>query len=181
LKRISSLVLVLVLGGSVFAGNVWQGSGHICKMMMPMILNMAHMRGMKVVGRADSSSMAAPELETDSGAISCGMEQMSEMDIPDSESLSTDMAGLYTMSSCKVDAEAATELSNEQCCVTIPQETGPAGTTSNLRPSSSIAIIHPALTQPPVFLPIQGTRPFVTQAFLPNLQATYIRNLSFLI
>ena len=72
--------------------------------------------------------------------------------------------------------------SPEQCCVTIPQEPGSSGTTFNLRsPSFSIAVIHPAIVQSPITLPKPYERPYSTQVFLPNLQATYIRNLSFLI
>jgi hypothetical protein len=72
--------------------------------------------------------------------------------------------------------------SGEQCCVNIPQKPGSSETAFNLRsPSFSIAVIHPALVQSPITLPKPYERPYSTQIFLPNLQATYIRNLSFLI
>ena len=72
--------------------------------------------------------------------------------------------------------------SREQCCVTIPQETGSSGTTFNLRPPSfSIAVIHPAVVQSPLAAPKPYECSYSTEVFLPNLQASYIRNLSFLI
>jgi len=164
LKQISSLGLVLVVAGSLFAGNVWVGSEHICKMMrMP---NMAHMSGIKMAGEAPRSDM-----ETNSGPMSFGVGDMSEMNVPDSE----------TMPGCKDHAEAATELSDNECCVTIPNHSGSTVAISNVRPSFSVAISCPVSTQAPVFPPRQGTRSFVVKLFLPNLQTTYIRNLSFLI
>ena len=95
------------------------------------------------------------------------------------------MPGMETMSCCK-KSETQSVVSESgspgQCCVTIPQEPGSSGTTFNLRsPSFSIAVIHPAIVQSPLTLPKPYERPYSTQVFLPNLQASYIRNLSLLI
>src|SRR5581483_374873 len=141
-KRFSSLVLVLAVGGSVFAGTARLSAEHVCTMS--------------------------------------GMEMM-----PNMETMPGKMADMKTMPCCKKNqAEAATEEPSNvgQCCVTIPQEPSSTATTINLRsPSFSIAITHPAVMQPTLSLPKPGTRPHVTQVFLPNLQASYVRNLSFLI
>ena len=140
LKRFSSLVLVFMIAGSVFAGSARLRSEHICKM--------------------------------------AGMEISDMKSMPD-----MDMSGMETMPCCKDQVAATTEAqsSMRNCCVTIPQEPGSTRITFNLRsPSFSVAIIHSAVTQP-VFLPRPGTRPYVTYLFLPSLQATYIRNLFFLI
>jgi hypothetical protein len=131
LKRFSSLILALMLGGSVLAGTARLQKEHVCEM--------------------------------------AGME----------------MPGMETMPCCKEHQSrsvASESSSSEQCCFTIPQETGSSGTTFNLRPPSfSIAVIHPAAAQSPITLPQPYERAYSTQVFLPNLQATYIRNLSFLI
>lgn len=127
LKRFSSLILALMLGGSVLAGTARLQDEHFCKME--------------------------------------GMEGM---------------AGMGVMPCCNKHGSAAG--SPGECCVMIPQEPGSAGTTFNLRtPSFSIAVIHPALVQSPITQPKAYARPYSTHVFLPNLQATYIRNLSFLI
>lgn len=93
--------------------------------------------------------------------------------------------GIKTMSCCKkhtTQSPVSDPGSGEECCVNIPQEPGSSGTTFTLRsPSFSIAVIHPATVQSPITLPKPYERPYSTQIFLPNLQATYIRNLSFLI
>ena len=114
------------------------------------------------------------------------MEMMSGMEMSDMEMMpGMDMAGMEAMPCCKKgQVGVATEVSSSMgvCCVTLSQEPSSTGTTFTPRsPSLSIAITHPAVTQPPVFLPKPGTRPYVTQFFLPNLQAIYIRNLYFLI
>ena len=95
------------------------------------------------------------------------------------------MASMETMPCCKKD-EIQSVVSepgpSEQCCVTIPQETGSSGTTFILRPPSfSLAVIHPAVVQSPVVVPKPYEYSYSTQAFLPNLQANYILNLSLLI
>jgi hypothetical protein len=72
--------------------------------------------------------------------------------------------------------------SGEQCCVNIPQEPGSSETTFNLRPPSfSIAVIHPAIVQSPIILPKPYECSYSPQVFLPNLQSSYVRNLSILI
>ena len=133
LKRFSSLILALMLGGTVLAGTARLHDEHVCKM--------------------------------------AGVEMMP--------------ASMETMPCCKKHTPQSVVSepgSGEECCVNIPQETGSSGTTFNLRPPSfSIAVIHPATVQSPITLPKPYERPYSTQVFLPNLQATYIRNLSFLI
>ena len=132
LKRFSSLILALLLGGSVLAGTAQLRDEHVCQM--------------------------------------AGMEAM---------------PGMATMPCCKknqsasVDSEAGAP---GECCVNIPQETGSSGTTFNLRPPSfSVAVIHPAVVQSPPAPPKPYECSFSTKVFLPNLQASYIRNLSLLI
>ena len=132
LKRFSSLILALVIGGSVLAGTARLHNEHVCEM--------------------------------------AGMEAM---------------PGMETMPCCKKDEtqSVTTESgSQEECCVTIPQETGSSGTTFNLRPPSfSIAVIHPAVVQSPLAVPKAYECSYSTEVFLPNLQASYIRNLALLI
>jgi hypothetical protein len=131
LKRFSSLILVLMLGGSVLAGTARLQKEHVCEM--------------------------------------AGME----------------MAGMETMPCCEGHGNPVVlsePNSSEQCCVTLPEETGSRGTTFNLRtPSFSIAVVHPAAVQSPITVPQPYERAYTTQVFLPNLQRTYILNLSFLI
>ena len=130
LKRLSSLVLVLVISGSVFAGTAGLHSEHVCKM--------------------------------------AGMEAM---------------PGMETMPCCKAEQmQADQDVTTPSCCVKESQDSGPIGSTFSPRsPSFSIATNYPAVLRAPVFIPNPGTHPSVTQFFLPNLQATYVRNLSFLI
>ena len=95
------------------------------------------------------------------------------------------MVGSGTMPCCKKNQRASVESesgSQEQCCVTIPQETGSRGTTFNLRPPSfSVAVIHPAVAQSHLVAPSPYECSHSTEVFLPNLQASYIRNLALLI
>lgn len=136
LKRFSSLILALMLGGSVLASKARLQNEHVCEM----------------------AGMEMPGME---------------------------MPGMATMPCCK-GVESPFVLnessSSEQCCVIVPQETGSRGTTFSLTsPSFSIAATHPAIVQSPITLPKLYERPYSTRFFLPNLQAIYIRNLSFLI
>jgi hypothetical protein len=129
LKRFSSVVLALTLGGSVLAGTARLQKELVCEMA-----------GMEMMP-----------------AIRCSKELQSLIVLRESSS-------------------------SEQCCFTIPQETGSRGTTFNLSsPAFSMAAIHPAIVRSPITLPKLYERPYSTRFFLPNLQATYIRNLSFLI
>jgi hypothetical protein len=102
--------------------------------------------------------------------------QMAEMDA---------MPGMETMPCCNENqtASIASESdSPEQCCVNIPQETGSRGATFNLSPPSfGIAVVHPAVVQSPLAAPKPYECSYAAQVFLPNLQASYIRNLSILI
>lgn len=132
LKRLSSLILALVIGGSVFALTARLEDEHVCEM--------------------------------------AGIEAM---------------LGMETMPCCKKNQSASVDSesgSPEQCCVNIPPETGSRGTTFNLRaPSFSIAVIHPAVTPSSLAVPKPYECSYSPQVFLPNLQASYIRNLSILI
>ena len=132
LKRFSSLILALVIGGSVLAGTARLQDEHVCKM--------------------------------------AGMEAM---------------PGMASMPCCKKNQSASVESESGtpgECCINIPPETGSSGTTFNLRPPSfGIAVIHPAIVQSPPAAPEPYECSYSTQVFLPNLQSTYIRNLSLLI
>ena len=132
LKRFSSLILALVIGGSVMAGTTRLRDEHVCQM--------------------------------------AGMEAM---------------AGMETMPCCKKNQSAAVDSepdSREQCCASTPQETGSSGKTFNLRPPSfSVAVIHPAVVQSPMTAPKPYECLLSNAVFLPNLQASYIRNLSLLL
>ena len=92
---------------------------------------------------------------------------------------------MATMPCCKKNQGASVEGesgSPEQCCVNIPPQTSSRGTTFNLRaPSFSVAVIHPAVVQSPLAAPKPYECSYSTAGFLPNLQASYIRNLSLLI
>jgi hypothetical protein len=93
------------------------------------------------------------------------------------------MDGMEAMPCCKRHESIGSESgSQEDCCVNIPQETGSSGTTFNVRPPTfSIAVIHPAVLQSPLVAPKPYEDSYSTAVFLPNLQASYIRNNSFLI
>jgi hypothetical protein len=132
LKRFSSLILALMIAGSVLVGTARLNDEHICQM--------------------------------------AGVEMT---------------PGMETMPCCKKNetpSVVSDPASREQCCVSIPQETGSRGTTFNLRPPYfSISVIHPAIVQSPVILPRPYESSYSAQLFLPNLQASYIRHLSLLI
>ena len=166
----SSLVLVLVVSGSVFAGTARLRGEHVCNVTgMEMMPKMEHMPGMEMSGTNHMSGMEMPDTET------CPMERAGM----------GNMAGMETMPCCKKDqVGAATEgrSSMGACCVTIPQEPGSTATTFKLSPPSvSVAANHPAIAQSPVILPKRFECPYSDEVFLPNLQASYIRNLSLLI
>ncbi len=95
------------------------------------------------------------------------------------------MPGMETMPCCKKNQSAAVDSDSRspgECCISIPPETGSSGTTFNLRsPSFSIAVIHPAVGQSPQAPPKPYECSHSTEVFLPNLQASYIRNLAILI
>jgi hypothetical protein len=120
------------------------------------------------------------------GVLVSSMKTMPGM--TDVEMCEMEMSPGMDMATSPCDGRHPSEVATEDlsdlamCCVTIPQEPGSTGTTFNLRsPSFSIAVTSHAVMQPPVLVPKPGTRPYVTQFFVPNLQASYIRNLSFLI
>ena len=132
LKRLSSLVLVLVVVGSVMAGTPRVRSGHVCKM--------------------------------------AGMEMM---------------PGMETMPCCEEEqAKAAAAESDTMgvCCVAIPRAPGSSATTFKLSPPSfSVAVVHPTIAHSALMPPKRFECPYSNEIFLPNLQATYLRNLSLLI
>jgi len=132
LTRFSSLILVLVVGGSVLAGTARLHDEHDCQMA-----------GMETVP---------------------GMETMPCCEHDETQSLSRASG------------------SPGQCCVNIPQEPGSSGTTFKLRPPAfSIAVIHPAVVQSPLSVPTPYECSYSSEVFLPNPQASYLRNLSLLI
>lgn len=94
-------------------------------------------------------------------------------------------AGMDTMPCCEEkQAEVATAESDPMgvCCVTIPRAPGSSGTTFKLcHPSFSVALAHTATAQCPVMLPKRFESFYSSEVFLPDLQASYIRNLSLLI
>lgn len=95
------------------------------------------------------------------------------------------MPGMETMPCCKKNQSVSVDNDSRspgECCISIPPETGSSGTTFNLRPPSfSIAVIHPAVVQSPLAAPKRIECSYSPQVFLPNLQASYIRNLAILI
>ena len=85
---------------------------------------------------------------------------------------------IVTTSCCQEDQTKSVSGSQEQCCITIPRETAASGTTFNLRPSSlSIDVPRPLFVQAHRVV----LDPHSTKVFLPNLQASYIRNHALLI
>jgi hypothetical protein len=93
--------------------------------------------------------------------------------------------GMETMPCCQkhgAQSGSSEPPSPGRCCVNIPQGPGSSATIFNLSPPSfSIAVIHPAIVQSPLAAPKPYECSFSTEVFLPNLQATYIRNLALLI
>ena len=129
LKRLSSLALVLLLGGSVLAGAAQVKSEQVCAMSGMEMLDM------DMMPCCEEEQATAPIFEHD------------------------DMLN---------------------CCIAIPPSPGSSGTTFKLRPPSfSFVVVHPAIAQAPILFR-RHEHPS-TQVFLPNLQASYIRNLSLLI
>ena len=187
LKRISSLVLVLMVGGSVFAGTVRLGGEHVCSMTgMMMASHLPPATEMKSAEMAGMSCADMPDMENMPDMEMSGSEDSADIETPDAEATpGMDMSDMDTMPCCKKDQMGAAPEEPSGvgvCCVSAPPESGSTTATFDLRaPSFSIAITHPALMQAPVILLRLGARPHVTQLFLPNLQATYVRNLSFLI
>jgi hypothetical protein len=131
LKRFSSLILTLVVGGSVMAGTGRFHDEHLCQMT--------------------------------------GME----------------MPGIGMMPCCKkheIQSVSGESGSPERCCFITPQETRSRGATLNLNaPSFSIATIHPAILQSPLPAPKPYECSYSSAVFLPNHQASYLRNQTFLI
>ena len=169
LKRFSSLILGLVVGSSVLAGTARPGNEHVCKMAGMEMMD----HGTMAAARRDHGTMdhdAMDDGTMDHATMDHGMETM---------------PGMETMQCCKKHATRSVpgeSGSLGQCCVNIPQETGSSGTTLNLsRPSFSVAVIQPAIVQSPLAAPKPYECPYSTEVFLPNLQASYLRNLSFLI
>jgi hypothetical protein len=130
LKRFSSLILALLLGGSALAGTATRHEERLCEMA-----------GIDMV----------PAIET----TPCCKEHNR----------------LFVLSQFR---------SSEQCCFTTPQETGSRGTTFNLSARYfSIAVNHPAVEH--FSLPVLRAHHSSYSQVLPNLQDSYIRNLSLLI
>lgn len=198
LKRFSSLILALVIGSSVLAGTARPNNEHVCKMagmgIMPGNEMMGHgtmdhvMEAMDHDIQAMDYDMEAMDhdkqaMDHDMEGMDHHLEMMPTMEIRTaSPSLSQShemMPGMETMPCCK---KHKTQSVLSECCINIPQETGSSGTTFTLRPTSfSVAVIHPAMVQPPLTAPKPYEFLYSTEVFLPNLQTSYLRNLSFLI
>ena len=130
LKRFSSLILALVLGGSALAGTATRQGGDPCEM-----------EGMDM----------APAIES----TPCCKEHES----------------LFILSQFR---------SSEQCCFTTPKETGFRETAFNLSARFfSIAVTYPQVEHTSLAL-LTPYRSVYSQV-LPDLQHSYIRNLSLLI
>jgi hypothetical protein len=128
LKRFSSLILALLLGGSALAGTATRKGDHLCEM-----------------------AGTAPAIET----TPCCKEHES----------------LIVLSQSR---------SSEQCCFTTPKETGFRETAFNLRARfSSIAVTYPEVEHSSLTL-LTSYQSSYSQV-LPDLQHSYIRNLSLLI
>ena len=155
LKRFSSLILALVIGGSVLAGTVRPSNEHVCNMGMELTPVM--------------------EMPNDLPSLRPSHEILRGMEIPDIE----------TMPCCKKHATQAVSSepgSPGPCCLNIPQEARSSGTAFKLRPPAfSIAVIHPAVMQSLTAAPKLYEWSYSPEVFVPNLQASYIRNLSLLI
>ena len=188
LKRFSSLILALVIGGSVLAGTVRPSDEHVCKMA-----GMEMMTGMQMPTASPSLSHSHEMMA--GGEIMPGMETMPGIQMPPAPpSLSHShemmpgmemMPGLETMQCCmkhRAQFVSSQSGSQGQCCINIPQETGSSGTKFILRPPSfSVAVNDPATVPPPITVPKPYEWSYSTEVFLRNLQASYLRNLSFLI
>jgi hypothetical protein len=93
--------------------------------------------------------------------------------------------GMGKLPSCnREQGEAAIADSGDLglCCFTIPTAPGSTETRFGLSPHSfSSAAVHPTIVQFPLaMLRLYECRDF-TGVFIPNFQASYLRNLSFLI
>lgn len=186
LKRFSSFILALVIGSGVLAGTVRPSNEHVCKMAgigsTPGVAMMNHDMAAMNHDMAPMDHDMAP-MDHDMAAMDHDMEMMPSMQMRKaSPSLSQShemMPGMETMPCCK---KHKTQSVLSECCINIPQETGSSGTTFTLRPPSfSVAVIHPAIRQPPITAPKPYEFIYSTEVFLPNLQTSYLRNLSFLI
>jgi hypothetical protein len=186
LKRFSSFMLALVIGSGVLAGTVRPSSEHVCKMAGMQMMGygdpeMMNHRDMAMMDHGDMAMMDHGDMAMMDHGMQGMHHRVATMDHHDMET----KQGMETMPCCKKHATQA--ISNEsdpsgQCCVNIPHETGSNGTTFNLRrPSFSVAVVHPAIVQSPLAAPKPYECSHSTKVFLPNLQASYIRNLSILI
>ena len=127
LKRFSSLILALLLGGSALAGTETR-HGHFCE----------------IAG-------TAPSIET----TPCSKERES----------------LFILGQVR---------SSEQCCFTTPKETGIRETAFNLN-ARFFSIAAPYLEVEHSSFPVLTPYRSLYSQVLPDLQDSYIRNLSFLI
>ena len=182
LKRFSSLILALVIGGSVLAGTVRPSDEHVCKMagmemmtgmqMPPASPSLSHSHEMMAGGE----TMPAVHMPPASPSLSHSHEMMPGMKM---------MPGMETMPCCmkhRAQSVSSQSGSQGQCCVNIPQETGSSGTKFSLRPPAfSVALNHPATVHRTITAPKPYEWFYSTEVFLPNLQSSYLRNLSFLI
>lgn len=130
LKRFSSLILALLLGGSALAATAGRQSEHVC----------------------------------DTAGIDVGHG-------PEGSSCFKEHEGLIISTSSS---------GSDLCCFTTPQESGSPATTFNLNsPSFSVAVSHRSIN----YSLLTVLRPYDSfySPVLPDLQRSYIRNLSLLI
>jgi hypothetical protein len=129
LKRLSSLILALLLGVTTLAGTATRHGDHLCEMAG--------------TGMAPSVETIPSCTEHETGPIFSGS-------------------------------------SSSECCFTSPPETGVRETAFNLNARHfSIAVTHPGVEHSPVTLVPPNRSPY--SSVLPDLQHSYLRNLSFLI
>jgi len=165
LKRLSSLILVLVTGSSVLAVTARPTAEHVC--------GMAGMGTMPAIAMMDDAAM-------DHGTMDHGTAH----GIAAAGDHSPAMPSMEMMPCCeKHDARSVSSESGDTvlCCVAVPREAGVSGRSFQLRlPPFSPAILPLNWRSP---LPGRSTSDcsLSIQVFLPNLQATYVRNLALLL
>lgn len=130
LKRFSSLILALLLGGSALAATASHQREHVC-------------------------DMAGVDIDHGLEVNSC---------LKEHERLIV----------------SANSSGSVQCCFTTPQESSSPATTFNLNsPSFSVAVKHLSINYS--LLPVLRPYPSFYSQVLPDLQHSYIRNVSLLI
>ncbi len=170
LKRLSSLILVLVTGSSVLAVTSRPTAEHFC--------GMAGMGTMPAIAMMDDAAM-------DHGMMDHGtMDHGTAHGIAAAGDHGPAMPSMEIMPCCrKHDGRSVSSESGYSvlCCVAVPRETVVRGRSFQLRPP----VFSPAILPLNWQSPLPGRRTYdcslSIQVFLPNLQGTYVRNLALLI